>query len=182
MTDNDDIQLLNHFRSPAGREKAFEAIMRRYQERIYWHIRRMVLIHEDTDDLVQNVFLKAWRGLDNFRGDSSLQTWLYTIATNETITFLKQKRKLSTTSSGDHNLSQLNSLQDDNFFSGDEAESILQRALLGLPEKQRLVFNMKYYGSLKYEEISEITGTSEGALKSSYHHAVEKIKNFLRLH
>ncbi len=156
----------------------FNLIVRKYQERLYHHIRKMVLIHEDADDILQQTFIKVWKGLDNFREDSQLFTWMYRIATNECLNFLKSKNKNINISIEhiEHELKQ------DIYFDGDKMELIFQAALQTLPEKQRLVFNMRYYDDLKYEEISEILETSVGGLKASYHHAKEKIKKFIELH
>ncbi len=179
MQDFNDKELVGLFRGGGNPSYAFNLIVRKYQERLYWHIRKMVLNHEDADDLVQDVFVKAWKGLDNFREDSQLFTWLYRIATNETLTFLKKKQKKQTLPLGDveHQLS--NTLESDGYFNGDAIQLKLQKALLTLPEKQRLVFNMRYFDELKYEEISDILGTSVGALKASYHYAVQKVEKYL---
>lgn len=179
MQDFNDKELVGMFRNGGNPSYAFNLIVRRYQERVYWHIRKMVLSHEDADDLVQDVFVKAWKGLENFREDSQLFTWLYRIATNETLTFLKRRQKKQTTPLEDieHQLS--NTLESDHYFNGDAIQLKLQKALLTLPEKQRLVFNMRYFDELKYDEISEIVGTSVGALKASYHYAVQKVEKYL---
>ncbi|MDR1887300.1 MAG: RNA polymerase sigma factor [Prevotellaceae bacterium] len=175
-----DKELIAMFRNPAQKNYAFNLITRKYQERVYWHIRKIVISHDDTDDLVQNTFLKAWEGLESFREESQLFTWLYRVATNEALTFLRRKRTkfLLPLSDVENHLS--NTLESDAYFSGDEMQLKLQKALLRLPEKQRLVFNMKYFEEMKYEEISSVLGTSVGALKASYHHAVEKIEKFLK--
>jgi RNA polymerase sigma-70 factor (ECF subfamily) len=174
-----DDKLLKMFREEDSRNYAYNLIVRKYQERLYWHIRRMVIVHEDADDVLQNVLIKAWKGLANFKAESQLYTWLYRIATNETITFLNKKRKRFFIPINDveHELSEL--LVNDENYSGDEIQLKLQKAILTLPEKQRIVFNMKYYDEMKYEEMSEILNTSVGALKASYHHAVKKIENFI---
>ena len=161
------------------RRIAFSEVVRLYHERLYWHIRKMLLSHEDSNDVLQNTFLKAWNGLDNFRGDSQISTWLYRIATNETLTFLANKRMRNLQSMDDVEDTLLQSLQSDSYFNGDEAQMKLQRAILTLPEKQRLVFNMKYFEEMKYDEMEAILGTTVGALKASYHHAVKKIERFL---
>jgi len=168
------------FREEDSRNYAYNLIVRKYQERLYWHIRRMVIVHEDADDVLQNVLIKAWKGLANFKAESQLYTWLYRIATNETITFLNKKRKRFFIPINDveHELSEL--LVNDENYSGDEIQLKLQKAILTLPEKQRIVFNMKYYDEMKYEEMSEILNTSVGALKASYHHAVKKIEAFVK--
>lgn len=176
----EDSEILKKFASEESRNEGFNLLIRKYQQKIYWHVRRLVLDHEDADDIVQDVFIKVWKGLHNFRSDSQLYTWLYRIATNECITFLNRK-KLHNNISLDHNAAAdlLENLQEDSYFDGDKAQMKLQKALLTLPEKQRLVFNMKYFDDLKYEEISEILGTSVGALKASFHIAVKKIEQFL---
>lgn len=157
---------------------AFNLIVRKYQERIYWHIRKIVINHDDADDVVQNTFLKVWGGLQNFREDSQLYTWLYRIATNEALTFLKRKKTKYFLPIIDVEQQLSNSIESDAYFDGDELQAKLQKAVLKLPEKQRLVFNMKYFDEMKYEEMSEILGTSVGALKASFHHAVKKVEKF----
>lgn len=160
------------------RRKAFSQMILLYQERLYWYVRKMVLVHEDADDVLQNTFLKAWKSIESFRGESKLSTWLYRIAINESITFLnKQRQQLQITSEEDA-LFLLDGLQADPYFDGDEVHVLLQEAILGLPDKQRQVFNMRYFDEMKYEQMSEILGTSVGALKASYHIAVKKIEEF----
>lgn len=174
-----DSELVEIFHDPGKKDYAFNLIVHRYQERLYWHIRKMLIIHDDTDDTLQEVFLKAWRSLDNFRNESSLFTWLYRIATNEALTFLRRKKRRSILSltTVEHKLSEL--LESDSYFNGDALQEKLQKAILSLPEKQRLVFNMKYYDEMKYDEMAEILETSIGSLKASYHHAVKKIEKYL---
>lgn len=174
-----DSELLKLFRAESSKNYAFDLIVKQYQQRLYWHIRRMVINHDDANDVVQNTFIKAWKGLPNFKGDSKLYTWLYSIATNECITFLNKKRRVFFIHIHDVEQELSNQLQSDNFYNGDEIQLKLQKAILTLPEKQRLVFNMKYYDELKYEEMSEILSTSVGALKASYHLAVKKIETIL---
>lgn len=174
-----DKELLELHKNTEQASYAFNLIVRKYQERVYWHIRKMVLSHEDANDLVQDVFIKVWRGLDNFREDSQLFTWIYRIATNETISFLKKKRTRFLLPIVNVESQLCNTLQSDSYFNGDKIQLKLQKALLTLPQKQRLVFNMKYFDELKYEQISEILGTSVGALKASYHLAVKKIEGYL---
>lgn len=157
-------------------------MIKAHQERIYWHIRKMVIIHEDADDLTQNTFVKSWKHIDSFRGDSSLYTWLYRIATNECLNFLKKKNRWKVFSDSSYSAVLEEHLSHTDMISGDEIELKLQKALLKLPDKQRLVFNLKYYDDLKFEEIASITDTSVGALKASYHHAVKKIENYLKDH
>lgn len=160
--------------------EAFSWIVAQYSERLYWQIRRMVLSHEDANDLLQNTFIKAWINIDYFRAESKLSTWLYRIAINECLTFLNKQRATSLLSIDEPDADAVGKLEGDPYFSGEEAQILLQKALLTLPEKQRLVFNLKYYQEMKYEEMSDIFGTSVGALKASYHHAVKKIESFLK--
>ena len=179
MTQMSDKELLEMFRCSDTRSYAFNLIVRKYQERIYWHIRKMVIQHDDADDVIQNTFLKVWTGLDGFREDSQLFTWLYRIATNEALTFLKKKRTKIFLPLVDVEQSLARSLESDHHIDGNEIQIKLQKAILTLPDKQRLVFNMKYFEELKYEEMSEVLGTSVGALKASYHHAVKKIEKYM---
>lgn len=158
---------------------AFGKLVAFYTEKLYWQIRKMVLSHEDANDLLQNTFIKAWVNIETFRGDSKLSTWLYKIATNECITFLNKQRTINNLSIDDSDVFLLGRLESDDYFDGDEAQFKLQKAILTLPEKQRLVFNMRYYDETPYDEMSEILGTSVGALKASYHHAVKKIEDIL---
>ena len=178
-----DSELLSQFQDEQTKHGAFNELIKKYQQKIYWHIRKMVIDHDDADDVVQDTFIKVWHGLQNFRSDSQLFTWIYRIATNESLNFLQKKRRQNHVPlDGDDSLNLLNTLEtsiSQDYISGDEIHIKLQKALLQLPDKQRLVFNMKYYDELKYEEISEITGTSVGALKASYHLAVKKIEDFL---
>ena len=180
MEQYSDKELINRFRNGDNPSYAFNLLVRKYQERIYWHVRRMVIDHEDANDITQEIFIKVWKNLDSFREEANLYTWIYRIATNETLNFLKKKRTRFFVPLVDveHQLS--NSLESDVHYSGDEIQLTLQKALLSLPEKQRLVFNMKYFEEMKYEDISEVTGTSVGALKASYHHAVKKIEGFVK--
>lgn len=158
--------------------RGFEMIVEQYSEQLYWQIRRIVYSHEDANDLLQNTFIKAWTNIDYFRGDAKLSTWLYRIALNECLTFLNKQRAAITVSLDDPEADVLQKLESDPYFSGDKIQITLQKALLTLPEKQRMVFNLKYYQEMKYEEMSEIFGTSVGALKASYYHAVKKIEKF----
>jgi len=167
------------FKQEDTRSYAFNLIVRKYQERLYWHIRKIVVSHNDTDDVIQNTFLKVWKALDGFREDSQLFTWLYRIATNEALTFLKKKRNRLFLPLVDVEQQLISTLESSPTLNGDEIKIRLQKAILTLPEKQRIVFNMKYFDELKYEEISEILGTSVGALKASYHHAVKKIEKLM---
>jgi RNA polymerase sigma-70 factor (ECF subfamily) len=174
-----DQELLARIRSPFTKELGFRELIETYQKRVYQVIRRMVLIHEDADDLTQNTFIKAYKSLDRFEGNSSLFTWLYRIATNESLTFLEKKKKRYFFSLDDHQEKLESYIDHSSSLSGDEIQVKLQKSLLKLPDKQRLVFHLKYEEDLSYEEISKITGTSVGALKASYHHAVKKIEQEL---
>ncbi len=177
----DDKELLLEFRDPSQKERAFTAIIKKYQEKLYWHIRRMVVNHDDAIDVLQHMFIKVWRGLDNFREDSQLYTWLYRIATNECLTFLEQEKKRSVVSLEDEMDSGLsNKVKADSEFDANKLEWRLQVAIQQLPEKQRVVFNLRYYEEMPYQEMSRILDTSEGALKASYHHAAKKIEEFLK--
>ena len=174
-------QLIQELIDASTREKAFETLVREFQEQLYWQIRRMVLDHNDTDDILQNVFMKAWLGLDNFRGDARLSTWLYRIASNESINFIERQKSKTLSLSNSENFDTNNikiQLESDPYFDGEETEIQLQQAIQTLPPKQRQVFNMKYFQEMRYEDMSDILGTSIGALKASYHHAVQKITHF----
>lgn len=175
----DDKELLYQFRDPGTKESAFTAILRKYQEKLYWHIRRMVVDHDDTNDVLQNMFIKVWKGLENFREDSQLYTWLYRIATNESLTFLEQQKKRASSSLSDVENGLENKLKADTNFDANRLEWKLQLAIQKLPEKQRVVFNLRYYDEMPYEEMSRVLDTSEGALKASYHHAAKKIEEFI---
>ena len=159
------------------RSSAFSAIVKQYSQQIYWHVRNMVLSHDDTNDIVQNTFMKAWNSIEKFRGYSLISTWLYRIAINETLTFLGKKQNNIPLDSPEGAVAE--QLESDTYFSGNKADALLREAVAQLPEKQRIAFNMKYFENMKYEEISEILGTSVGALKASYHIAVKKIETYL---
>jgi len=176
----DDVELLRDFRQPATKERAFTAIIKKYQEKLYWHIRRMVIDHDDTNDVLQNMLIKVWNALDNFREDSQLYTWLYRIATNESLTFLEQRKKRSSVSFSDVEESLSNKIVADKDFDAGKLEWKLQLAIQQLPEKQKVVFNLRYYDEMPYEQMSRVLETSEGALKASYHHAVKKIEEFIK--
>ena len=178
----EDQELLLQFKDPLTKERAFTAIIKKYQERLYWHIRRMVVQHEDANDVLQNMFIKVWNALDNFREDSQLYTWMYRIATNESLTFLEQQKKRSSLSLSNEENGLTNHLKADKNFDGNKAEWKLQLAMQQLPEKQRVVFNLRYYDEMPYEQMSRVLDTSEGALKASYHHAVKKIEDYIRNH
>ncbi|GDX52638.1 DNA-directed RNA polymerase sigma-70 factor [Bacteroidota bacterium] len=174
-----DAELLMQFRTTDRREESYTILIRRYQERLYWHIRRIVIDHDDANDILQNVFIKVWKSLDGFREDSQLFTWLYRIATNESITFLNSKKKRFYLPIEDVAKELKNKLTTSGNFSESKTELKLQEAILSLPEKQRIVFNLRYYDEMPYEEMSRVLGTSEGALKASFHHAVKKVEKFL---
>jgi RNA polymerase sigma-70 factor (ECF subfamily) len=173
--------LVNELKNKKTQAKAFEVLVNTYKERLYWHIRRIVLNHDDADDVLQNTFIKVYRSIEKYKGDSKLYSWMYRIATNESLTFLKQKsRKLGVTNS-ELQEQLIEELQADVYFEGEEIQLKLQQALATLPEKQKLVFNMKYFQEMKYEEISEVLETSVGGLKASYHLAVKKIETYLKV-
>ena len=178
----EDRELLFQFKEEATREIAYTRIIKKYQEKLYWHIRRMVVDHDDANDVLQNMFIKVWKNLENFREDSQLYTWMYRIATNESLTFLEQQKKRSSVSIDNVDNSLTNKLQADKNFDGNKAEWKLQLAMQQLPEKQRAVFNLRYYDEMPYAEMSRILETSEGALKASYHHAVKKIEDYILNH
>lgn len=175
-----DQQIIAALKDESTRQAAFRELVNLYKERLYWHIRKIVLSHEDTDDVLQNTFVKVWRNIDGFREESGLFTWLFRIATNESLTFLNQKKKKSFTSNDDYSDYLIENLQTDPYFDGDDIQYRLQKAIARLPEKQRLVFNMRYYDDIKYQDMEQILGTSSGALKASYHHAVKKIEEYLK--
>lgn len=175
LSDNDILELYSR-----DRDAGFRLIIGRYTERLYWHVRKIVISHDDTDDVLQNIFIKVWNGLDGFRAEAGLFTWLYRIATNEAVNFINSKKKhtlIPIMGSVEKQLSQL--LDNDPYCNGDNLQLKLQKALLALPEKQRIVFNMKYFDDITYEDMSEILNTSVGALKASYHHAVKKVEKYL---
>jgi len=175
----EDSQILIEFKSEATRHVAFRELVDKYKERIYWHARKIVIDHDDADDVTQETFIKVYRALKDFREASQLYTWIYRIATNESLNLLKKNKRRSASSLEDVYEELENTIDSDNLISGEEIQLKLQKALLKLPEKQRLVFNMKYFDDLKYDEIAEITGTSVGGLKASYHLAVKKIETYL---
>lgn len=175
----DDRAIIEGARTPGKEELAFNNLVLKYQERLYWHIRKIVITHEDADDVLQNTLIKVWKSLPAFRSESGLYTWLYRIATNEALTLLKQKKRRHFVPWGDMEKGMSEQMESDPFFDGDEASLKLQKAILKLPTKQRIVFNMKYFDEVKYEAMSEILDTSVGALKASYHHAVKKIETML---
>jgi RNA polymerase sigma-70 factor, ECF subfamily len=172
-------ELILLLQSERHKAKAFSRVVELHSQALYWAIRKMVLCHDDANDVLQNTFIKAWNGIDSFRADSKIFTWLYRVAVNETYTFLKRQRNENCNSMDDDSMFLAQKMEADTYFDGDELELKLQKAILTLPDKQRLVFNMKYFDDLKYEEMEEILGTSVGALKASYHHAVKKIEAYL---
>lgn len=176
----DEVTLVEQLKDVQTKEQAFRVLISQYKERLYWHIRKIVLSHDDADDVLQNTFIKVFRGINNFKQDSKLYSWMYRIATNESITFLKKKAKERNLDISEINQELVTSLNSDVWFNGDEIQLILQKALITLPEKQRLVFNMKYFDNMKYDEMSKILDTSVGALKASYFHAVRKIEEYIR--
>jgi len=178
----DDNELVFQFKNSPNKEVPFTQIIKKYQEKIYWHIRRMVVDHEDANDVLQNMFIKVWKHLDNFREDSQLYTWLYRIATNECLTFLEKQKKRRAVSLDDDEGIMINKIQADKYFDPNKLEWKLQIAMQRLPEKQRIVFNLRYYDEMPYEEMSRVLQTSEGALKASYHHAVKKIEDYILNH
>ncbi len=178
--DSDDSQIISDIKQENKKDLAFHLLVKKYQERLYWHIRKIILNHEDADDVLQNTFVKVWKSIDNFREESSLYTWLYRIATNESLTFLNSNKRRSFLPLNDVSDYLMKNLMSDPYFEGDTIQRKLQEAIIKLPEKQRLVFNMKYYDEMKYQDISKILDTSVGALKASYHHAVKKIEEYLK--
>ena len=172
----DDIKKLLH----TDDEKAFRIMVDRYGSKLYWHIRRIVIIHDDADDALQNTFVNAWKNIRTFRHESSLFTWLWSIATNEALTLIRKRERNKGVSLDELGSIFAHSVEGSTYFDGEEASVKLQNAILRLPEKQRIVFNMKYFGDMSYEEMSEALGTSVGALKASYHHAVKKIEQFIQ--
>lgn len=177
-----DSELLEQFRNPITKEKAYTSLIKKYQEKLYWHIRRMVVQHDDANDVLQNVMIRVWKGLEKFREDSQLYTWLYRIATNECLTFIEQQKKKSSVSFSDVESGLSNKIKADEHFDSKKLEWKLQVAMQQLPEKQRVVFSLRYYEEMPYEEMSRVLETSEGALKASYHHAVKKIEDYMLNH
>lgn len=172
----DEKALLKQLNDPSTKEAAFTHLVREYQEQLYWQIRRMVVVHDDADDVLQNTFIKAWSAIDSFRGESRLQTWLFRIAINESLNHLSKKKQVFYLDQEEGSFA--DTLASDSYFDGDEVQRQFQTAINALPEKQRLVFNLKYFDEMKYEDMSDLLGTSIGALKASYHHAVKKISAF----
>ena len=176
---NNDLQLVADLKTPQTKEQAFRELMAQYKERLYWHIRKIVYSHDDADDVLQNTFIKIFRSIDGFKGESKLYSWMYRIATNEAITHLNRNAKRMQMTSEEFQTHAVNSLTSDSYFDGDEVQLKLQKAIATLPQKQQLVFNMKYFDDMKYKDMSQVLETSEGALKASYHLAVKKIESYL---
>lgn len=174
-----ETQLITQLQSKGNRDAAFKELVKLYKERLYWHIRNIVKSHDDTDDVLQNTFIKVYRSIDGFKGDSKLYSWLYRIATNEAITFINKNAKRLQISNEEAQNIAINNLKADIYFEGDAIQLKLQQAIATLPKKQQLVFNMKYFQDIKYKDMSEILETSEGALKASYHIAIKKIEAYL---
>lgn len=177
--DTNEKELIHQLQQESSRDIAFRTLMALYKERLYWHIRKIVISHDDADDVLQNTFIKVYRSIQNFKGESKLYSWMYRIATNESITFLNKEAKRKQISNEEVKTNAINNLKADVYFEGDEIQIKLQKAIATLPQKQQLVFNMRYFDEVKYKNMSEILDTSEGALKSSYHLAVKKIEAFL---
>lgn len=177
-----DNEILKLFRDSVTKEEGFKLLLKKYQERLYWHVRRMVVSHEDTNDLLQNISIKIWHALDKFREDSQLYTWLYRIATNECLSFIEQQKKKNTVSISQDEAGYSERVRAEEYFDSQKLEWKLQLAIQQLPEKQRVVFMLRYYEEMPYQQMSEVLGTSEGALKASYHHAAKKIEDYLLNH
>src|ERR1051326_2483641 len=172
LTNLTDSELLSQFRNPITKEKSFTVLIKKYQEKLYWHVRRMVIEHEDANDVLQNVFIRVWNGLENFREDSQLYTWLYLIAINECLTYIEQQKKRMSVPLDEFDTGLSNKVKADSHFDANRLEWKLQLAIQQLPEKQKKVFNLRYYDEMPYEEMSRVLDTSEGALKASYHHEI----------
>ncbi|MEG1555580.1 MAG: sigma-70 family RNA polymerase sigma factor [Bacteroidales bacterium] len=177
-----DELILKLFAQKQTKEQAFNLLMQKYQQDIYFSIRRVVFLHEDAKDITQNVLLKIWRYLDKFRGDSSLRTWISKICINESLTFIEKKKRLLNLSESDYVDFMLKTVEEDHYLSADKIQQLLQKAILSLPEKQRAVFTLRYYDEMPYEEMSRVLNTSVGALKASYHFAAKKVEDFLSKH
>lgn len=178
----DEQLLLQQLRDPKTQRRAFENVVRQYSEQLYWQVRRIVLTHDDANDVLQNAFIKAWQALDNFHGDAKLLTWLSRIAINESLDFMRRQKNLTLVSTDDADLGVADKLMADDYFDGDETQAQLQEAIASLPDVQRTVFQLRYFDEMKYSEISRLLDTSEGALKASYHIAVKKITEFFHSH
>lgn len=181
MEYNNEDEIKERLHDQTTRRKAFEDVVRVFSEQLYWQIRRMVVSHDDANDILQNTFIKAWTNIDYFRGEAKLSTWLYRIALNECLNFLNRQRAQDNISIDEADSNLINMLEGDTYFDGDETQLMFQKAIRTLPEKQRIIFNLRYFQEMKYEDISEIVGTTVGALKASYHHAVKKIEEYFKL-
>ena len=181
MNENNDEDIVRLFHSEHGEERAFRILVEKHSERLYWHIRKIVINHDDSDDVLQNTFVKIWRGLREFRYEAKLFTWMYRVATNEAINFLNEKRRKTFGNSQEITPMLENQLESDCYFCGDSIQRELQKAVLKLPERQRLVFNMKYFDDMKYEDIAEVLDVAVGTLKATYHNAVKKIEESLKI-
>lgn len=175
-------ELVTSLKHPTQKNNAFNVLVNEYKERLYWHIRKIVVDHHDSDDVLQNTFIKVYKNIEHFKEDAKLYSWMYRIATNEAITFINKRAKAAQLTSEEFHQTLINNLQADTYFDGDAAQLKLQQAIATLPQKQQLVFNMKYFEAMKYNDISEILETSVGALKASYHIAVKKIEEFIKTH
>ncbi len=180
MAKHEEDTLIERLISPQTQRQAFTEIVKQYSEPLYWKIRRIVLTHEDTNDILQNTFIKAWNNLDSFEKKSKLSTWLYRIAINESLDFLRRQKNISAVG-GDEDISVSQQLLADEFFDGNQAQALLNEAIATLPDVQRAVFNLKYFDEMKYSEMSKLLNTSEGSLKASYHIAVKKISEYLKI-
>ena len=180
MEYNNEDEIKERLHDQTTRRKAFEDVVRVFSEQLYWQIRRMVVSHDDANDILQNTFIKAWTNIDYFRGDAKLSTWLYRIALNECLNFLNRQRAQENISIDEADSNFINMIEGDPYFDGDETQVMFQKAIRTLPEKQRIIFNLRYFQEMKYEDISEIVGTTVGALKASYHHAVKKIEEYFK--
>ena len=181
MNEIDDNEIVRLFHSEKGEERAFRMLVEKYSQPLYWHIRKIVMCHEDSDDILQETFVKIWQGLKEFRQEAKLFTWMFRVATNEAINFLAEKKRRPYGNSEEITPELANRLESDLFFSGDDIQKELQRAVLKLPERQRIVFNMKYFDDMRYEDIAEVLGVAVGTLKATYHNAVKKIEASLRI-
>lgn len=176
----DEENLVKRLKDPGTREDSYRLLVSTYSKRLYWHIRKIVLDHDDADDVLQNTFIKVFRNMDGFRGDSKLYSWMYRIATNEAVNLLKQRAGKLRVDLNDYQQQLVDNLEADVYFDGDAIQLQLQKAIVSLPEKQQLVFRLKYYENMKYEDMSEILDTSVGSLKASYHHARKKIESYMQ--
>lgn len=178
----DEKLLVAQLKDPISQEIAFKNLINQYKERLYWHIRKIVISHDDADDVLQNTFIKIFKNIHSFKGESQLYSWMYRIATNESISFINKKAKEQHIDLSDLQYKLADNLTSDTYFSGDEIQLLLQKAIVSLPPKQQIIFNMKYFDEMKYNDMSEILNTSVGALKASYFHAVKKIENYIKSH